>query len=656
MKEIEKDELAINTIRFLSLDMIEKADSGHPGMPLGFSPVIFIIFKYFLRFDPDKPNWRFRDIFILSSGHASAMLYSTLHLFGYKITIDDLKNFRQLNSLTPGHPEYNHTPGVEVTTGPLGQGVATSVGFAFSRKYMSEIFDKEDISIFKENKIFVILGDGDIMEGITYEAASLAGKMKLSNLIWIYDSNSITIEGSTSLAFDEDIQKRFEATGWNFIEGGETENIESIKQAIKRAIDSSVYGKPTFIRFKSIIGYGSPKAGTNKVHGEPLKPQEADITRENLGWKFKERFFIPYEVKKHMEEIIKLKKLAREEFDKKIKEYSSKYPHLYSKLNEFLNQDFNHNFNTTTEEKEMATRDAFSIVLNRCAELNEKIITGSADLAPSTKAIIKNDDKRVIHFGVREHAMAAFCNGLSNDGYLRPICSTFLVFSDYLRPALRLSALMSNSVIYVFTHDSIGVGQDGPTHQPIEHLMSLRLIPNLAVIRPADFYETQQALKTALKLKKPAVIALSRQKLKVLHEFKDIIETNFSNGIYHLLEKEKADAIIFASGSEVQIALEVSEMLNKNGIIVDVASAPCLELFKEKEKSYKEKFLKYKYRFLIEASNTMGWANDTIPITMAFDIKDFGRSAKEKDLYNFFGLTANKISNKIKEILTINFL
>lgn len=464
------EEILVNSIRILSIDMVEKAKSGHPGMPLGASPIIYTIFRYFLRFDPKDPKWDFRDIFILSAGHSSAMLYSTLHLFGYDLTIDDIKNFRQLHSKTPGHPEYGLTPGVEITTGPLGQGVATSVGFAFSRKYLSEVFDK-DIKIFGDSKIFVIASDGDLMEGVSYEAASLAGHMKLNNLVWIYDSNKITIEGSTDLSFSDDIKKRFESCGWDFFEVIDANNIKELRETISNAIRNQQ--KPVLIKVNSKIGYKSPKENSNKVHGEPLNEEEVNKTRENLNWQWKERFYIPDNIRMEFSKIVEEKIKQRKEFDIKLEEYKNKYPDDYKKLISFKEGFGINSFEIKIEENKLATRESFGIVLNYFAQKIENIISGSADLAPSTKSDLKKYPNRTLHFGVREHAMAAFSNGLALDGFLKPFCSTFLVFSDYMRPSIRLASLMNIPVIFVFTHDSIGVGEDGPTHQPIEHLMSL---------------------------------------------------------------------------------------------------------------------------------------------------------------------------------------
>lgn len=637
------EELLVNSIRILSIDMVEKAKSGHPGMPLGASPIIYTIFRYFLRFDPKDTKWDFRDIFILSAGHSSAMLYATLHLFGYDLAIDDLKSFRQLHSKTPGHPEYGLTPGVETTTGPLGQGAATSVGFAFSRKYLSEVFDK-DIKIFGDSKIFVIASDGDLMEGVSYEAASLAGHMKINNLIWIYDSNKITIEGSTDLSFSDDIKKRFESCGWDFFEVSDANNIEELKETISNAIRNQQ--KPVLIKVNSRIGYKSPKENSNKVHGEPLNEDEVNKTRENLNWQWKERFYIPDEIKKEFSKIIEEKINQRKDFDKKIENYKNKYSKDYEKLLNFKKDIEIDLKDIQTKEPSLATRESFGVILNNIAQKIENIISGSADLAPSTKSELKNYPKRTIHFGVREHAMGAFSNGVVLDGFLRPFCSTFLVFSDYMRPSIRLAALMDIPTIFVFTHDSIGVGEDGPTHQPIEHLMSLRLIPNILVIRPADFFETKKAIETALKIKKPTALILTRQKVSNLFIYKDIIEENFQKGIY-LLENNNSKNLIIASGSEVSLAIDVYKKLEANNIKIDLASAPSTELFLMQNKSYKESFLKYEKIFVIEAANSTGWSDILNRKTINFHIENFGHSAKHEDVYKFFSLIPEYITSKI---------
>jgi len=636
-----------DAIRILSIDMVTNAKSGHPGMPLGASTIVYTIFKNHLRFDPTQPIWINRDRFILSSGHASAMLYSTLHLFGYPLTIDDLKKFRTIDSKTPGHPEYNLELGIEFTTGPLGQGVASSCGIAWASLYMQKIFNKDDIKIFN-NYVYVLCGDGDLMEGISYEAASFAGHNKLSNLIWIYDSNKTTIEGNTSITFTEDIKKRFEAMKWYVDVVDDGYDPKKISHAIDFAIKSS--DMPKLIIVSTNIGYKSPKQDSNKVHGEPLSIDEIMETRKNLGWEWKEMFFIPDEIRKHFMQISTIKRKERLEWEDKLKEYQKKYPNDYTRLMKWLKNDFaDIEINLDTDPNTLlATREASYKVLNYLADKVENLVGGSADLAPSTKTYFESYNSRNIHFGVREHAMAAITNGINVFGGLRAFCSTFLVFSDYLRPSLRLSALMNQNVIYIFTHDSIGVGEDGPTHQPVEHLMSLRLIPNLFVIRPADFYETLYAWDYIIKLKSPVALILSRQKLPILYKYKDTIKENFNNGGYPLINYENPDAIIFATGSEVHIALEVSEKLLNCGKKVNVFSIPCIEIFKKNIEKYNLPLIP---KFSIEAGITIGWKDICGFDVISFGVNEFGHSGKYKDVYKKFGLVADDISDKIKKYI-----
>lgn len=644
---ISNNKLA-DAIRILSIDTVTNAKSGHPGMPLGASQIIFAIFKYHLRFDPKDPKWFFRERFVLSSGHASAMLYSTLYLFGYDIKIEDLKSFRKIGSITPGHPEYSHTPGVEATTGPLGQGVAMSVGMAWSSRYLSNLFNKKDMELF-DDYVYALCGDGDMMEGITYESASLAGNLNLDNLIWIYDSNNITIEGKTDMAFRENVKDRFISQGWNVLVVENGFDISEINKAISLAKEKK--GKPNLIIVKTKIGYKSPKEGSNKVHGEPLSDEEVDITRKNLGWEYSERFFIPEEIKNEFKKIYEYKITQRKEIDKKIEKYKSEYPEDWERFSKYLNGEFDFKADLD-ESKPYATRESSHIILNRISERVENIVSGSADLAPSTKTDIKNYPERNIHFGIREHAMGGFVNGVSLYGALRPVCSTFLVFSDYLRPAIRLSALMGTNPVFVFTHDSIGVGEDGPTHQPVEHLMSLRLIPNLYVIRPCDFYETLSAWNFILKNNIPSALLLTRQKVNTLTAYKDLITDNFKKGAYNIVKYDKPDVVLISSGSEVHIALSVCEKLNKEGIKANVVSVPCVELALKNSKDYLlEIFPPGVKKAVIEAAVGIGWSDIIKDNVHFFGVDSFGYSGTEKDVYDKFALNADSIYKKIKEIL-----
>jgi len=635
-----------DAIRILSIDMVTNAKSGHPGMPLGASTIIYTIFKNHLRFDPSDPLWINRDRFILSSGHASAMLYATLHLFGYQLSLDDLKKFRQIDSKTPGHPEYSPQLGIEFTTGPLGQGVSSSVGISWASLYMQKIFNKNDIKIF-DNYVYVLCGDGDLMEGISYEAASFAGHNKLSNLIWIYDSNKTTIEGKTDIAFSEDVKKRFESMGWYVEKVDDGYDPEKISYAINSAIKSNL---PKLIIVQTNIGYKSPKQDSNKVHGEPLSIEEVKETRKNLGWEWDEMFYVPDEIRENFKKISELKKKEKLKWEEKFKEYQKKYPSDYQKLMRYLENDFSKiSFDLDTDPKTpLATREASYKILNYIADKVENLVGGSADLAPSTKTYFDKYSERNIHFGVREHAMAAISNGINVFGGLRAFCSTFLVFSDYLRPSLRLSALMNQNVIYIFTHDSIGVGEDGPTHQPIEHLMSLRLIPNLKVIRPADFYETLYAWNYIIAEKSPVALILSRQKLPILYEYKEIIKKNFNDGGYPLISYENPDSIIFATGSEVHIAIEVSKILSNENKKVNVFSIPCVEIFRKNINKYNFSSVP---KFTIEAGNTFGWKDIVGSDIISFGVGEFGHSGKDVDVYRKFGLFSSNIADKMRKFL-----
>lgn len=644
----EIDYKSADAVRILSIDAVTNAKSGHPGMPLGASTFVYALFRYHMRFDPSDPWWFNRDRFVLSSGHASAMLYSLLHLFGYDISLDDIRNFRKIDSKTCGHPEYPHTPGVEVTTGPLGQGFACACGMAWASKYLAGIFNKDDIKII-DNRIYVVCGEGDLMEGISYEAASFAGHNRLSNLTVIYDSNRVTIEGSADITFTEDLRKRFESCGWKVFEVDDGYDMVKINKAIEQAKNTEDY--PSFIIVKTNIGYKSPKQDSNKVHGEPLTEQEIKQTRKNLGWEYDEMFYVPQYIRDHFRKITESKIIMRKKWDKILKDYRSKYPSDYEKLNKYINNSFEFDFDFNLDEKS-ATRNSSYKVLNYIADKVENIVGGSADLAPSTKTKFDKYPNRNIHFGVREHAMAAIVNGINLYGGLRAFCSTFLVFSDYMKPAMRLSAMMKLKSIYIFTHDSIGVGEDGPTHQPVEHIMSLRMIPDMIVIRPADSNEVVEAWRQILKLNKTVSLILSRQDLAALSQYSDRIKKYFHYGAYNLVEEEKPQAILIATGSEVHIALEVRERLVSKGIGVNVVSMPCFEIFKEADESYKKKILIPGIaKFVIEAGRTYGWSDIIGEKVWVFGVDSFGYSGKGEDVYKKFGLTSEQIAVEIEKII-----
>ena len=641
-----------NAIRFLSIDAVEKAHSGHPGLPMGMADVVTILFKYYLKFNPKNPSWINRDRFVLSAGHGSMLLYSLLHLTGYKsISLNNIKNFRQLNSICAGHPEYESNSGIETTTGPLGQGIANAVGFAIAEEILKKNFGKNIIN----HKTYVLAGDGCLMEGISHEALSLAGHLKLKNLIMLFDNNSISIDGPTSLAVSDNFKKRFNSYGWDFIEiDGHNE-----KQIIKALQKTRKAKKPTVISCKTIIGYGSPnKSKTASVHGSPLGKDEVALVRKKLKWNY-EPFKIPEKI---LEEWKKIgNKGAKEEI---------KWKKIYNKKKHIIEKAFSNNFDNIFEtEKQnivnkletIATRKSSEKILSKLIEQNKTLIGGSADLSGSNNTKTKNHKiikpgnftGNYIHYGVREHAMSGVMNGLALHSKLIPYGGTFLIFSDYCKPAIRLSALMKQRVIYIMSHDSIGLGEDGPTHQPIEQLTGLRSIPNLNVFRPADTTETLECWQLALEsASAPSVIALTRQKLEqVRKEF--VKENKCSKGAYELLRnKKQVDLTILASGSELNLALEVSHKLATENTYSKVISVPCLNYFEKQSNEYKEKILnETKYIVSIEAASTDSWKKLVGKNGLCFGIDTFGKSAPCEDVFKHFGLTSDNIVNKIKELI-----
>ena len=642
-----------NAIRFLSIDAVQKANSGHPGMPMGMSDVATILFKYYLRFNPKNPEWINRDRFVLSAGHGSMLLYSLLYLTGYKkIKIEDIKNFRQLNSICAGHPEYVKDSGIETTTGPLGQGLANSVGMVIGQEILKKRFGSDLIN----NKTYVIASDGDLMEGISHESMSLAGHLKLKNLIVFFDNNKISIDGPTSLSVSDNYKKRFESYGWSFQEIN-GHNFKQIFNATKKATKSK---KPSIISCKTVIGFGSPnKSGKASSHGAPLGDDEIKLVRKKFKWKY-EPFEIPEEIMNSWREIgSKGKKLEKDwnsVLDKKNSKIKEEYERLIkgelpSELDKILGDEKLKFFQT---KPKMATRQCSSSVINSISNILPELIGGSADLSgsnntktESSKVITsKNFSGNYIHYGVREHAMAGVMNGMALYGGLIPFGGTFLIFSDYLKPALRLSALMGLRVIYIFSHDSIGLGEDGPTHQPIEHLEHLRAIPNLNVFRPADINETLECWEIALKSKNnPSAIALSRQKLSYISEHKSG-ENRCSRGAYVLKETSDSSVIptLMASGSEVEIALEAQEKLKSKNIDSRVVSVPCFDLFKNQSKNYQDNILgESSTKISIEASSQSGWKSTVGRLGTTLGLTTFGKSAPYKDIYKFFNLTSDEI-------------
>ena len=648
----KQNKILANAVRFLSIDAVQKANSGHPGMPMGMADVVTILFKNFLKFNPKNPNWLNRDRFILSAGHGSMLLYSLLYLTGYKsISLKDIKNFRQLNSICAGHPEYKANSGIETTTGPLGQGIANSVGFAIAEKILKKKIGKDIIN----HKTYVLAGDGCLMEGISHEAMSLAGHLKLNNLVMLFDNNSISIDGPTSLAVSDNFKKRFESYGWNYllIDG---HNEKEIFYALKK---SQISKKPTVISCKTKIGYGSPnKSGKASAHGSPLGEDEIKLVRKKLNWKHK-KFEIPRNVLSDWKKIgnkgAKVEALWNKIYKKK-----------KGRIEKLLKNNFNRSFktekiNSIKEIKSLATRKSSELTLSALTKNSNTLIGGSADLAGSNntktnyhKIIIPNDfSGNYIHYGVREHAMCGIMNGLALHSKIIPYGGTFLIFSDYCKPSIRLAAMMKQRVIYVMTHDSIGLGEDGPTHQPVEQLSGLRAIPNLNVMRPADRTETIECWELALKsFNKPSVLSLTRQNLTpVRKKYSKINKCAF--GAYEISRtNKKINLTILATGSEVNLAISTSHKLAKYKIYSKVISVPSLELFKLQSKSYKNKILnETKYKISIEAASTETWKQLVGNNGFCFGIDDFGKSAPYKDIFKYFGLTIEDIVKKIIKML-----
>ena len=648
---------AINTIRALSADTIQNANSGHPGIALGSAPSSFTLWSKFLKHNPKNPNWENRDRFVLSAGHGSALLYSLFHIFGYGTTIEDLKQFRQLNSKTPGHPEYKHTTGVEVTTGPLGQGIANAVGMAMAENHLASKFNRDGFPIV-DHYTYALCGDGCLMEGVAYEAISLAGTLGLNKLIVLYDSNNITIEGNTEIAFKEDVRKRFEACGWDtqFIADGN--NIEDISKAIENAKKSD---KPSLIEIKTIIGYGAPnKAGKASAHGEPLGKEEIVLLKENLGLENKE-FFVSEDVANYLNEIKENLEKQEQDWNKLLENYKNEYKELFEEYenwhkDEFIKQlENDESFWNYTEE--IATRQSSELILNKIAKVMPNLFGGSADLSPSNKSVMKNRGEYSkenpqgdnIHFGIREHAMTAIANGIYLHGGLRPYIAGFFVFSDYMKPSLRLSALMQLPVVSILTHDSIGVGEDGPTHQPIEHLASLRSIPNYTVIRPCDTNETAAAWYLAITRKtSPTALIFTRQNTKPVGNGKEALK-----GGYIIKDVQNPDLIIIATGSEVAISIEASNVLEKEGIFARVVSMPSFEIFEEQTEEYKNSVLPKNItkRLAVEACSSFGWHKYIGLEGDSITMDNFGESAPYNKLFEKYGFTVENIVNRAKNLM-----
>jgi len=660
------DQDCINAIRTLSMDAVQAANSGHPGTPMALAPVAFTIYDRIMKFNPANPNWLNRDRFILSAGHASMLLYSTLHITGFDVTLDDIKAFRQLHSKCPGHPEYGHTPGVETTTGPLGQGVATSVGFAIAEKWLAARYNKPEHTLIDYN-IFALAGDGCMMEGISGEAASLAGHLGLDNLVWIYDNNHITIEGSTNLAFSEDVATRFIAYNWNVLRVGDANDLAMLSRAFKIAGDEK--HRPTLIIVDSHIAYGAPtKQDTHGAHGTPLGDEEIRGTKLFYGCNPDSKFFVPDTVKQYTKQIRERGKSQNEAWDKQFASYKNDFPALAAELNLIqkreLPENWDHLIPTFETGTKISGRVASGRVLNAIAANVPFMIGGSADLSPSTLTDLKNETSfqknnfsgRNIHFGIREHAMGAISNGIYLSG-LRTFNATFLVFSDYTRASIRLSSLMKIPVNYIFTHDSIGVGEDGPTHQPIEQIASLRAIPNLDVIRPADANEVAVLWKTMMEsTSNPTALILSRQDLPVIDRKKYAPADGARKGGYVLADCQGTpEVMLIATGSEVQLAIEAYEVLTQQGIKARVVSMPNWSAYERQDAAYWESVLpaKVKARVAIEAGSTFGWRRFVgLPGEgEIIGMRSFGASGKLSDLLEEFGITVEAVVKVAKSLI-----
>ncbi|MFQ5682913.1 MAG: transketolase [Candidatus Binatia bacterium] len=676
------DELCINTIRTLSIDAVQKARSGHPGTAMAMAPVLYCLWQRFLRFDPYDPIWPNRDRFVLSIGHASMLLYSLLHLCGVRavnpryetlgelsVELDEIKKFRQLGSKCPGHPEYRWTSGVETTTGPLGQGVATSVGMAIGGRWMAGYFNRPGFEMF-DYDVYAICGDGCMMEGVSNEAASLAGHLRLSNLCWIYDNNKITIEGHTDWAFSDDVATRFMAYGWNVTRVGDANDLEMLGRAFRTF--KSADDRPSLIIVDSHIAYGSPnKQDTSAAHGEPLGEAEVRLTKKNYGWPEDAEFLVPGGVREHFQaEIGKRGHEMREAWIARFNEYKTRYPkladHLYKMQHRQILEGWDKDLPTfSPDPKGIAGRDASGKVLNAVANKVPWLIGGSADLAPSTKTRLTfegagdftadNYSGKNVHFGIREHAMASILNGLSLCK-VRPFGSGFLIFSDYSRPAIRLSALMELPVIYVFTHDSIGVGEDGPTHQPVEQLASLRAIPGLITLRPGDANEVVEAWRLIVQSRhEPVALVLSRQPLPTLDRSKYAPASGVARGAYVLADAEggNPEVLLLATGSEVWLAVSAFEELTTEGIGSRVVSMPSWELFERQSREYRDSVIppEIPYRVSVEQASTLGWARYAGPTGRCIGMKTFGASAPLKELQRKYGFTPEAVVAAVKEQL-----
>jgi len=661
-KQNELDQLSINALRFLAVDGIEKAKSGHPGAPLGCAPIAYLLYHKLMKHDPSAPKWIDRDRFVLSNGHASMLLYGSLHLSGYDLPLSQLEQFRQYGSHTPGHPERGETPGVEVTTGPLGQGFAMAVGIAAAEKHLAAVYNRDGHAVI-DHHTYVLCGDGDLMEGISHETASLAGTLGLGKLIVLYDDNLISLDGPTELSYTEDVTKRFEAYHWQVLSVADGNDLVGIEDAIQAAKADTT--RPTLIRVRTVIGYGSPKAGTNKVHGEALGAEATKATKQNLGWPADKSFYVPDEARANWDTIKPRGKAAHAAWDASFVEYKKAYPEVAAEFERVVSGKLAAGWETSiptfpsgADAKKVATRNAGYIVLNAIEKAVPELFGGAADLTASTKTIFNNSPSfhvdatgRNIFFGVREFGMLAMVNGIAAHGGLIPFGSTFFVFSDYARPAIRLGALMSTHSLYVFTHDSVGLGEDGPTHQPIEHLMSLRAIPNLTDFRPADANETAASWRLALERKSASFMALSRQDLPVLDA--SLAFAGVPKGAYSVTpEVTKADVILLAAGSEVVTSLAAAVELKAAGITAKVVSFPSFKIFDEQSEAYKAELLpEGTPKVSLEAGATMGWYKYVGSNGAVIGIDRFGASAPGPIALEKLGISVANVVEHAKKLV-----
>lgn len=656
------EDLCINTIRTLAMDGVQKANSGHPGTAMALAPLTYLLWTKYMRYNPRNPHWFNRDRFILSAGHASMLLYSMLHLTGYNLPLEELKNFRQWGSRTPGHPEYHEVPGVETTTGPLGQGFVNGVGMAIAQRFQASRYNRPDHTLL-DHYIYTICSDGDLMEGITSEAASIAGHLKLGKLIYFYDDNKITIEGDTSLAFTENVGARFESYGWHVQHIADVNDLEAVSQAIEAAQADE---RPSIIVTRTHIAYGSPnKQDKESAHGSPLGEQEILLTKKNLGWPSEEPFYEPEEAVAYFRQAVERGAQQELAWQEQFAAYAKAYPELAEQWQQEqdgkLPTGWDSAIPTFKAGEAMASRSASGKTLNAIAPNLPNLIGGSADLAPSTITYMKDlgdftadENGRNMHFGIREHAMGAILNGMALYGGLIPFGATFLIFSEYMRPPIRLAAIMRQKAIYVYTHDSIGVGEDGPTHQPIEQLAALRAIPGLTVIRPGDANETAEAWRNAITIEGPVAIVLSRQNLPTVDRTTHASATNVAKGAYVISDSEATpQVILIATGSELALALSSAEKLRQEGIAVRVVSMPSHELFEKQSAEYKESVLpkSVRARIAIEAASPFGWDRYVGLDGDTVTLDHYGASAPFSVLYEKFGFTVENVTTKAKNLL-----